>query len=255
MTSPVDSDGFGPRDVQAMTGLADATLDCIGQVLDHLRAANAAMNLVSGGDLRRLWRRHVFDSVELVPHLPAGASVVDLGSGSGFPALPVGCWQACEGGGDITMVESIGKKARFLSETAEAVRLRFHVKRERAETMSSAGLAANVVTARAVAPLTVLLGYALPLLASQGYCLFHKGARYAEELEDARRAWSFTHEVLPNRSGADGVILRVSEISPIGRATDDHPEASHFRHRQPERRGGKDHNIHQSRNGTRRRRP
>lgn len=205
----VDLDGFGPKQLQDETGVSRETLDKLEEMVALLGQWSEQMNLVSRNERGRLWRRHVWDSLELLPHLGLSRRIVDLGSGSGFPAGPVGAWISVEGGGGaVTMVERTGKKARYLSALSELAPEVFHVKHCSAEEATD--IQADCVTARAVAPLSKLIGLARPWLENGAYALFHKGRSYVDELTEASRHWQLDSEVLPNRANSDGVILRIA---------------------------------------------
>jgi 16S rRNA (guanine527-N7)-methyltransferase len=204
-----DADGFGPEEVIAATGVSRETIERVEEMVARLREWSGRMNLVSRSQLDCLWRRHVWDSLALIPHLGAAREILDIGSGSGFPAGPVGCWIAAEGrGGTVTMVERTGKKADYLRAVAEIAPDVFHVKHSGVEALR--GLGASCVTARAVAPLTRLVSLARPWFENGAFGLFHKGRNHADELTEASRHWQLDSQVLPNRANSDGVILRIA---------------------------------------------
>ncbi len=204
-----DADGFGPEDVIAATGVSRETMALIEEMVSRLRDWSQRMNLVSRSQLDCLWRRHVWDSLALLPYLGASRVIVDIGSGSGFPAGPVGCWIAAEGGGgSVTMVERTGKKSDYLRAVAEIAPEVFHVKHCGAEEVR--GVEAECVTARAVAPLTRLIELSRPWLENGAFALFHKGRNYESELTEAERHWQLDSEIMPNRANSDGVILRIA---------------------------------------------
>ncbi len=170
------------------------------------------INLVSRRDVPNLWQRHVLDSLRLAPLLPAGAmgaigqagdaGAIDLGSGAGLPGLVL----AIATGVRFDLVEADKRKAAFLTEAAAATAAPVRVHAVRIETVSLPPAA--VVTARALAPLPVLLGLAAPLLAPGGTLLFPKGAQAAGEIEAARALWRFELETL---GPADSPILRITD--------------------------------------------
>ncbi len=144
------------------------------------------INLVSRGDEAQIWERHVLDSLRLAPLIPPGtAAAIDLGSGAGLPGLVL----AAATGVPFALVEADRRKAAFLQEAQRVTGAPVTVHCARIE---EAGLApAKLVTARALAPLGTLLGLAAPLLAPGGVALFPKGARWADEVAEARRLWHF----------------------------------------------------------------
>lgn len=178
-----------------------------------LRKWNAKINLVSRTTLDDIWSRHFLDSAQLYALAPAGARHwADLGSGGGFPGLVAAVLAAGEGR-DLTMtlVESDQRKAAFLAAAGRELGLKLDVRAERIERLPP--LAADVVSARALAPLTDLLGFAERHLGAGGMALFPKGATYAEELTSAERAWRFSVDTIPSKTDPLAVVLSVTEIS------------------------------------------
>ncbi len=165
----------------------------------------AKINLVSRGDEGQIWERHVLDSLRLLPLIPAGtARAIDLGAGAGLPGLVL----AAASGIAFDLVEADRRKATFLSEAQRVTGAPVTVHCARIEAVAL--LPAPLVTARALAPLDVLLGLAAPFLAPGGTALFPKGVRAAEEIEAARRLWRFE---LDMAGTAASPILVVRELS------------------------------------------
>ena len=206
----VDEDGFGPEQISKQIDVSRETFARIGRVLDCLDDWCQRMNLIGPSERKHIWRRHVFDSLQLLPLLPDNARIVDLGSGGGFPALPLAC-ALHETGGYVTMIETVGKKARFLQAAIDAAGLSACVRHGRAETTSD--VEADFVTARALAPLPKLFDLASPWLLEGATGLFHKGERWKEELTAASTEWTFASEAIPGLSGGAGIILKVAEVS------------------------------------------
>ncbi|MBE7210905.1 MAG: 16S rRNA (guanine(527)-N(7))-methyltransferase RsmG [Gluconacetobacter diazotrophicus] len=167
---------------------------------------NARINLVSPRDLPALWPRHVSDSLQLAAELPPGTPFVDLGSGGGFPGLPL----AIAAGSAVTLIESDRRKAAFLREAARSCAVEATVLACRIEQARIPP--ARWITARALAPVSRLLALAAPLLAPGGTCLFLKGRGSDAELTDAAAEWHMTVSTRPSRTDPDGVILRLSDI-------------------------------------------
>ena len=203
------------------------TLDRLEAYAALLVAWNPRLNLVAQGDIARLWDRHILDSLQLVPLIPAGIQhAIDLGSGAGFPAIPVAV--AC--GTRFVLVELDHRKASFLREAARVTAAPIEVRAARAEALDVPP--APLITARALAELGDLLRLAEPLILPGGACLFPKGARGEGELTKAAQGWHMRVERFPSRTDPTGVILRISEISRVPGSRDQNP-----RHRQPEGRG------------------
>jgi 16S rRNA (guanine527-N7)-methyltransferase len=167
----------------------------------------ARINLVSATTLDDLWRRHMLDSAQLLPLLPAGTtSLVDLGSGAGFPGLVL----AILGVPEVHLIESDRRKCVFLGEAARAGGVSPIIHNSRIESIE--GVTAGLVTARACAPLDRLLTYAQKFLWHDGKALFLKGAAVEEELAGARKNWQMEVERFPSASDPTGCILRIGQV-------------------------------------------
>lgn len=179
---------------------------------DLLLRWNRTINLVSARTAEDVDRRHVADSLQIVPLLPEEGPIADLGSGGGLPGLVIA---AALPQREVHLVESDRRKAAFLIEAAAAMGLkRVKVHARRIEEATLPPLAA--VTARALAPLAALLGFAAPLLAPGGICIFPKGRAAEEELTTAAAHWHFTAERFQSRTDPEATILRLSEIRRAG---------------------------------------
>ena len=166
------------------------------------------MNLVSAKSLADVWKRHVWDSAQLFPHLRADVqNLVDLGSGAGFPGLVLAIMGP---GARVVLYEAIAKKCRFLEEVAHRTGAAVEIRNGRIEDAKSEPF--DVVTARACAPLDQLLSYAAPFQAKNTQCLFLKGQSVGAELTDAYKSWSMTVKQHPSRSDPSGVILDIREL-------------------------------------------
>jgi 16S rRNA (guanine527-N7)-methyltransferase len=183
----------------------------------------AKINLVGPATLPDLWRRHFLDSAQLVNLLPqpdslpraggggslvGGGTLVDLGSGAGFPGLVLAImtdWR-------VHLVDSDQRKCAFLRQVALDCdvldRVTIHAKRIEQVT----GIAADVVTARACAPLGELLPLAEPFIGEKGTGLFLKGAQAEEELTQAQRHWTMRLDRRESISDPAGVILIVRHL-------------------------------------------
>lgn len=171
-----------------------------------------AINLVSPTTLSQLWLRHMLDSAQVFDHAPETATRwIDFGSGGGFPGLvcaAIGAEKRPEL--QVTLVESDLRKGAFLRETARQMGVNVGVLTRRVEDARPSN--SDIVSARALAPLATLCGYAVPHLSPGGICLFQKGARHAEELETARRDWHMDVTTVPSITDADAVLLKLENL-------------------------------------------
>ncbi len=177
-----------------------------------LRRWNPRINLVSQATLDNAWGRHVVDSAQLLPLCPQTArSWVDLGSGGGLPGIVVACMAAeTHPALSVTLIESDARKTVFLQTVARELELSVRVLSQRIEAAHPQH--ADVVSARALAPLDRLLSYVERHVAPGGCALLHKGARYDEELSTALASWDFSYEIYPSRTAAASVILKIEGL-------------------------------------------
>ena len=188
-------------------GVSRETLRRLSDYLDLLRRWQPAINLVGPATLADPWRRHLLDSAQLAAHVPAQtASLVDLGSGAGFPGMVL----ALLGVRGVHLIEADRRKAQFLREAARTTGAPVTIHAERIEQIQ--GWPADVVTARAVAPLPRLLELAERFLVADSVCLFLKGRAAARELTEARVTWHMTAETIPSLSEPTGTVLKLRGI-------------------------------------------
>lgn len=190
---------------------------------DYLIEANRHINLTRITALDDFLHRHLLDSLTLAPFLPAGAKLADIGSGAGFPALPLAIVRP-----DIQViaVESVGKKCAFIRECAEKLHLSsLTVLNQRSESLGQDPEFReqfDMVTARAVAALPGLLELCLPLVKVGGAFLSMKGLSYETELAAAKNALktlggelkeikTFTH---PSLIGSRLLIIKKVQPTP-----------------------------------------
>ncbi len=208
-------DALTPQAFQEQSGVSRETQARLEAYVALLRKWNRRINLVSRASLEDVWRRHVLDSSQLMAFLPSAPSgrrrvLLDLGSGAGLPGLVL----AILGAGEVHLVEADRRKVAFLREAARVAEAEVEIHACRIEALKR--FPADVVTARALAPLPRLLALAAPFLAPEGHCLFLKGAQAQTELEAARSAWDFSMESHPSCTYCSGHIL---VIGVNGRAT------------------------------------
>ncbi|HVY00409.1 MAG TPA: 16S rRNA (guanine(527)-N(7))-methyltransferase RsmG [Pseudorhodoplanes sp.] len=198
----------------ALVPVSRETEERLDRLVEVLFLWQSKTNLVSTTTLARVWSRHIADSLQLLALAPPRATVfVDLGSGSGFPALPLACALAGRPGAHVHLVESNLKKSAFLREAIRAAGVPATVHAERIEDFARAYAGpVDVVTARALAPLPQLLELAAPLLKQGVVGLFPKGQDVGVELTAASRYWSFRYDLAPSRTDPDGRIVIVREL-------------------------------------------
>ncbi|HET7084081.1 MAG TPA: 16S rRNA (guanine(527)-N(7))-methyltransferase RsmG [Rhizomicrobium sp.] len=201
---------FGPEEFADRTGVSRETLARLKAYADVLLDWNARHNLVAKSTLPDLWRRHFWDSAQLIPLIPdAARTVADLGSGAGFPGLVLAAMRPDLA---VTLHEATTKKCAFLQAAADRMGVKVEIANARLEDLFPRPF--DVVTARALAPLPQLLAYAQKFLALNGVCLFLKGQNVGAELTEASKYWSIKASQVPSQSDPSGAIVIVRELGP-----------------------------------------
>jgi 16S rRNA (guanine527-N7)-methyltransferase len=200
---PLSAAGFQDR-----TGVSGPVLARLETMVALLVKWQARINLIGRGTVDDIWRRHILDSAQLAPLLPPAArTVVDLGSGAGFPGLVL----AILGVPGVHLIESDGRKCAFLQEAARATEAAVTLHRARVEAV--APLAADAITARALAPLSQLLDLAERFLAPHTICVFPKGRGAEEELTQAQKNWMMSITRTASVTDSDATVLKLEGIS------------------------------------------
>ena len=184
--------------------------------LEHFAALflkwSRSINLVAPSTVKDLWDRHIADSAQIFQLCPEPIHWVDLGSGGGFPGIVTAILLAEVGDGRVDLIESNQKKAAFLRVCLMECEARGAVHAIRIEAAASAIPACDAVSARALADLEALMGYAAPWAANNEKLrlLLHKGRDYQREVEKARGRWEF--DLLKHVSvvDPDSVILEIA---------------------------------------------
>ena len=185
--------------------------------VDLLVTWQAKTNLVAPDTLPEVWTRHIADSLQCVAIADAWPAErrqhwIDLGSGGGFPGLVIAAVLADRANSSVALVESNRKKAAFLRQANRKMGAGAEILADRVESAAKRISEAQIVTARAFAPLPKLLNYAAPALLSGATGLFHKGRDYRREIEDCDGLWSFDLIDHPSRIASDSVILEIRNL-------------------------------------------
>ena len=198
-----------PEEVGRVLDVSRETLGRLEAYAALLAKWQKAINLVAPATLPDLWRRHILDSGQLARLAPLDALWLDLGSGAGFPGLVI----AIMGAREVRLVESDARKCAFLREAARITSAPAQV--DNARIAEVAPFQAEVVTARALAPLPKLLGFAAPFLGPCSIALFPKGQDVAAELTEAHRNWRMRVERHPSLTDERAAILRLTEVEHV----------------------------------------
>jgi 16S rRNA (guanine527-N7)-methyltransferase len=180
--------------------------------LTQLSRWNGSINLAARSTLSEAWHRHVVDSAQLVVLAPPQPRLwADLGSGAGFPGLVVAAILAeTSPETTIALVEADRRKSVFLRETARLLDLPTRILSARIEDVAPLG--ADVVSARALAPMDRLMPLVARHVAPGGVALLLKGRNLDSELASVARAWSFSMERLPSQTTASAEVLRLRDL-------------------------------------------
>jgi 16S rRNA (guanine527-N7)-methyltransferase len=191
----------------ALTPVSRETESRLDAYVDLLVQWQTKTNLVASSTLPNLWTRHISDSLQLLTLAPAAKVWVDLGSGGGFPGVVLACAMADIPGATVHLVERNAKKAAFLR---EALRItgaagKIHLA-DIGDCVDSFSDPVDCVTARAVAPLHQLLGFAEPLVGKGAKALFLKGQDVEAELTKATKYWKINPRLHRSLTGQGWIV-------------------------------------------------
>lgn len=185
----------------------------LDRYVDLLMAWQAKTNLIAPSTLPQLWTRHISDSLQLLDLAPNARHWLDFGSGGGFPGVVLACAMAEHPGASVQLVERIAKKAAFLREALRVTGAPGSVVlADIGDYVDSLKAPVDCVTARAVAPLHMLLGFAAPLVQRGAKALFLKGQDVESELTEATKYWNIQPLLHPSRTGGHGWIVELNTI-------------------------------------------
>jgi len=192
-----------------LTPVSRETEERLDRLVGELIRWQQAKNLVSGATLADVWTRHISDSLQLLTHAPTARRWLDLGSGGGFPGLVLGI-SLSELGGHIDLVESNARKCAFLRHVARVTEAPVTVHQARIEDVVGQFVGkVDVVTARALAPLPLLLDWCKELLRTGTTGVFPKGQHLEAELTAASKYWKIQATTFPSVTDSAAAILVV----------------------------------------------
>jgi 16S rRNA (guanine527-N7)-methyltransferase len=213
----------------ALTPVSRETTERLDRFVALLLEWQRSTNLIAPSTIPQLWTRHIADSLQLLDIANAATSEceqprgsarehghtwLDIGSGAGFPGLVIACALADIAGALVHLVESNAKKAAFLREAQRVTGAPAVVHAKRIEEVALTLTHIDIVTARAVAPLNVLLGQCFPLLGTNGaMALFPKGQNAELELAAAAKTWNMTATLVPSRTEPASRIVVIRGVA------------------------------------------
>ncbi len=202
---------FGSNDFQVATGVSRETLERLKAYCSLLEEWQQRFNLIGRGTVDAIWHRHFLDSAQLRKICgPRCSRLVDLGSGAGFPGMVL----AIMGQTGVELIESNRKKCLFLERVSMSTNTQVEITKARFDELRRPNQA-DVVTARAVAPLNKLLWDAGRWVKPGGVALLQRGSRFECELAEAARFWEFEVVRHPSVTNPTGAILEISQIRQI----------------------------------------
>jgi 16S rRNA (guanine527-N7)-methyltransferase len=194
----------------ALFPVSRETEDRLNRFVESLLRWQNKLNLIGNSTIDEIWRRHVADSLQLLPLAPQARTWVDLGSGGGFPGMVVACALTGKAGACVHLIESNKKKAAFLREAVGVTGAPAVVHAIRAEKFGeSCAEPIDVVTARALAPLKTLCDQAFPFLSRGAIGLFPKGQDVDAELTEAAKYWRLEASKVPSKTSPEGSIILI----------------------------------------------
>jgi 16S rRNA (guanine527-N7)-methyltransferase len=211
--TPSKSKSSDKASALALTPVSRETEMRLDRYVELLHEWQAKTNLVAPSTLPHLWTRHISDSLQLLALAPTAKSWIDFGSGGGFPGVVLACALADTSGATVHLVERNAKKSAFLR---EALRVTgspgmVHLS-DIQDIVDRVAGPIDCVTARALAPLNQLIGFAEPLITKGAKALFLKGQDVESELTEATRYWKMKPNLHSSRTGGQGWIVELDHI-------------------------------------------
>ena len=195
----------------ASMSVSRETVERLDAYVALLNTWQATTNLIAPSTIGTIWTRHIVDSLQLLTLAPGAKTWVDLGSGGGFPGIVIAC--TLNSSGMVHLVESNAKKAAFLREAARVTGAPAKIHNLRIEDFNAQFQGpVDIVTARALAPLPELLGFAAPFLKMGAQALLLKGQDVEGELTLAAKYWKIDADLKPSKTDPKGRIMVVRSL-------------------------------------------
>lgn len=165
------------------------------------------INLISNDTIDDCWNRHFLDSLQIQKYIEnKNTKIADIGTGAGFPGMVI----AICGYNNIHLIESDTKKISFLREVSRLTNTEVTLHHERIEDSKLYNV--DVILSRACSDLNKLINMSSKIVSRETYFLFHKGKNYSNELEAAKKIWSFDDEIFNSITDPNGVIVKLSNV-------------------------------------------
>lgn len=206
----------GPEEFQEAFGVSRETVERLKLYETLLLKWQKAQNLVAPNTLSEVWHRHFADSAQLLNYIGDAKIFVDMGAGGGFPGLVLGILLMERDGSCVHLVESNSRKCSFLKDVARQTGAHVEIHNCRIEVFAieSTISSIDVVTARALKPLSTLLSLGQTFFDQGARGIFLKGKGTSAELEEASQDWTFHHETFESLTDPLGRIVELNDIKP-----------------------------------------
>ncbi len=200
---------------ESLPNVSRETNERLAQYIDLLRKWNPSINLVAKSTIPDAWRRHIVDSAQIFRFMATPVEHwADLGSGGGFPGLVIAIMAMDTGSPcKISLVESDVRKCAFLRTVIRETGVKAEVLNDRIEDIVPLG--ADILSARALADLSSLLGFAERHMSPEGAALFPKGENWQKEVQAAQSKWHFDYQFVKSETEEGPVILRITGVSRV----------------------------------------
>jgi 16S rRNA (guanine527-N7)-methyltransferase len=204
----------GPSALSGIVDVSRETLERLTVFVDLLKKWQGSTNLIAPGTVPAVWNRHVADSAQLIPLFPDALRWVDLGSGGGFPAVVVAILLAGRKDAAVHLIESDQRKCAFLRQAIRATEAPATVRAGRIESVLEGWREpVDMISSRALAPLSRLFPLAEPLFQLGARAAFHKGLDFDEEISEASKSWNADLVIHRSRIESAGVILEIRHLA------------------------------------------
>ena len=199
---------------ELLADVSRETLEDLSTYADLLKKWTGKINLISRQTTDEIWERHILDSLQLSDMAPKTGDWIDLGSGGGLPGMVIAILsRGAVLDRHVTLVESDQRKCAFLRTATRELALDVTIIPDRIDNIPP--LHADILSARALADLTTLLGFAERHMKPDGVALFPKGANWQQEVADARTRWSCDCEPITSKTNPSAAILRIKDIARV----------------------------------------
>ena len=180
----------------------------IQKYINSITQYNIHTNLVGKSTLSDPWLKHIIDSLQLISFIKnKNCSILDMGTGAGLPGVVL----SIAGYKNVSLVDSNGKKIKFLKTIKDDLGLNFNIISSRLEKLHD--LRFDIITSRALAKLNILFGYSQNFIKKNTLLIFLKGKTVNEEIFEAKKNWKFNFQKYPSISDSRGVILVIERLS------------------------------------------